>query len=78
MGTKIICKSGCLLAVTSMALNDMNAKINGQEANPKTLNEWLKKHGSYSGNSINWGPLAELGLRYIDHVTKIDSIVGSR
>ncbi len=47
ISSKTICAVGCLMTSVSMALNDRGVKINGQEANPGTLNAWLKSNGGY-------------------------------
>lgn len=62
LGSSTICKIGCLMSSVSEALNGLGKTINGQAANPKTLNAWLKTHGGYSGNLFIWGSVAPFGL----------------
>lgn len=51
--TKTICDVGCILTSTSMALNYYHISIDGQSANPGTLNKWLKANNGYtSGNDF--------------------------
>lgn len=42
-----ICEVGCLMSSVSMALNHYSVLINGQSANPGTLNRWLQNNGGY-------------------------------
>ncbi|EDQ92457.1 uncharacterized protein MONBRDRAFT_22141 [Monosiga brevicollis MX1] len=47
MGKDTICQVGCLMSSTSMALNSAGISIDGNAANPGTLNAWLKANGGY-------------------------------
>eukprot|EP00465_Bigelowiella_longifila_P001714 CAMPEP_0185251500 /NCGR_PEP_ID=MMETSP1359-20130426/889_1 /TAXON_ID=552665 /ORGANISM="Bigelowiella longifila, Strain CCMP242" /LENGTH=195 /DNA_ID=CAMNT_0027833417 /DNA_START=24 /DNA_END=608 /DNA_ORIENTATION=- len=59
MVTTTICKVGCLMSSTSMALNgsgiQINATSSGLEAvvstNPGSLNKWLQANGGYDGQN---------------------------
>ena len=65
-GGKTVCQSGCLMSSVAMVLNDCRKTINGGEANPGTLNSWLKTNGGYaSGNLFVWGSVAKFGLSYV-------------
>jgi hypothetical protein len=56
-----VCKVGCLMTSVSMALNYYNISIDGKEANPGTLNQWLKDNGGYtSDNDFNEETLEKL------------------
>ena len=59
-----ICRKGCLMTSVAMVLNDCNRAINGQTANPRSLNSWLGANGGYSGASLIWGTVNKLGLTF--------------
>jgi hypothetical protein len=74
ISTKTVCKVGCLMSSVSMALNGLGKSVNGQSANPGTLNAYLKANGGYSGNLFVWGAASRLGLRYEGQSTTSTSI----
>ena len=47
MVTTTVCKVGCLMSSTSMALAGHGVDVDGKIATPGTLNAWLKTHGGY-------------------------------
>lgn len=47
MEVKTLCEVGCLMSCVSMALRGTNISVGGEEANPGTLNEWLRTHNGY-------------------------------
>ena len=61
-----ICRAGCLMSSISMVVNDCGKQVDGQSANPGTLNNWLKNHGGYvSGDLFVWGSVAPFGLSFV-------------
>ena len=61
-----ICKAGCLMSSVSMVLNDCGKTVNGESANPGSLNSWLTSHGGYvSGDLFVWGSVAPFGLSFV-------------
>ena len=44
MDTKTVCSVGCLMSSTSMGLSGTDIKIKVVDANPGTLNEWLRNN----------------------------------
>lgn len=46
--TTTVCKVGCLMSSTSMALAGHGIDVNGSAANPGTLNEWLRNNNGYT------------------------------
>jgi hypothetical protein len=59
-----ICQVGCLMSSVSMALNGLGRSIDGQSANPATLNNFLRSNGGYYGNLYVWGAVSRFGLNY--------------
>jgi hypothetical protein len=74
ISTQTVCQVGCLMSSVSMALNARNVHLNGQEANPGTLNAWLKSNGGYSGNLFVWGSVAKFDFHYQGQPTNINDI----
>jgi uncharacterized protein YraI len=61
-----MCREGCLVSSISMALNGLGKTINGQSANPGTLNAWLGGNGGYvNGNDFIWASVGRLGLNHV-------------
>ena len=56
--------NGTMLESVSAALASLGRKINGQTADPATLNSWLKANGGYSGNNFVWDSVSKLGLKF--------------
>ena len=54
-----ICGVGCALSSVAMALAGI-----GKSYDPGTLNVWLKSNSGYSGTSINWASVKNLGLKF--------------
>ena len=48
----------------SSAMAGLGLTINGQTANPETLNAWLLKNGGYVSNLFSLGAVGKLGLKY--------------
>ena len=70
-----ICKAGCLMSSVAMMMAGQGVKINGQECNPKTLNQWLTKNGGYaSGDLFVWGSVAKFGYHYTGRFNKAADI----
>jgi hypothetical protein len=74
LGSRTVCAIGCLMSSVSMALNGLGKSVNGQSANPGTLNSFLKSNGGYSGNLFMWGAVSRYGLRYEGQPTSSSSI----
>jgi len=52
MVSTTICKVGCLMSSTSMALKGNGIEIDGKiSANPGTLNQWLKNNNGYDSSN---------------------------
>ncbi|KAL4426791.1 hypothetical protein ABPG74_006588 [Tetrahymena malaccensis] len=68
-GPKTICRIGCLISSVSMALNSYGVQIDGQEANPSTLNQWLSQNGGYSSQLFVWGSVSSFGFSYQGQVS---------
>ena len=47
MVTKTICEVGCLMSSVSEGLGGYNISIEGSDANPGTLNAWLRNNNGY-------------------------------
>jgi len=61
-----VCKEGCVVSSISMALNGLGKTINGQSANPGSLNGWLGGNGGYvNGNDFIWSSVGRLGLHHV-------------
>jgi hypothetical protein len=48
IGRDKVCRQGCAMTSLSMALSGYGYSIDGQDANPGTLNAWLVKNGGYA------------------------------
>ena len=70
-----ICRSGCLISSVAMALNDCGRTINGQIANPRSLNTFLGANGGYSGASLVWATVNRLGLTFEGFTTSKTEMV---
>ena len=46
-----ICEVGCLMSSVAMALAFNKVAINGAQADPATLNQWLRSNNGYVGDS---------------------------
>ena len=68
-------KAGCAMSSVSAMLAAKGVKINGQDANPHTLNQYLKSNGGYSGALINWGAVKGLGFNYQGQITNKNQMV---
>jgi LysM repeat protein len=53
-------KSGCAVASLASGLAVNNILIDGELANPKTLNAWLNRNKGYSGNLLIWASVEKL------------------
>eukprot|EP00762_Andalucia_godoyi_P001393 ANDGO_04905.mRNA.1 hypothetical protein SAMD00019534_067540 len=51
MVTTTVCKVGCLMSSTSMAIGYHQITIDGQTSNPGTFNAWLKANGGYDSSN---------------------------
>lgn len=59
-----ICEVGCLMSSVAMALNHYSVLIDGQSANPGTLNSWLQKNGGYvDGDDLDEKDVMKLSER---------------
>ena len=58
-----------------MVLADCGRSINGQSANPRSLNQWLSANGGYSGASLVWGSVNKLGLTFVTKTTTHNDII---
>jgi hypothetical protein len=57
-----------------MMLNTYGTKVDGNVANPGTMNNWLKAHGGYvSGNLYVWGSIGTLGYTFIGFGTNANA-----
>jgi hypothetical protein len=54
---------GCAVTSVAMALAHKGITVDKQTADPKNLNNWLKNHKGYSGNSIVWGSVTGLSSK---------------
>ena len=70
-----ICSKGCLMSSVAMILNDCGRAVNGQTANPRSLNAWLGANGGYSGASLVWGSVNKLGLTFVTKTTSDAEII---
>ena len=53
-----------------MVLNDCGIMLNGQAANPGTLNEWMKlNNGFEDGYGFKWTCVNQLGLEFLRFTT---------
>ena len=58
-----VCQAGCLMSSISMIMNSCNKLIEGDAANPQTLNRWLTYNGGYVGQNLYiWGSVQLYGL----------------
>eukprot|EP01029_Cantina_marsupialis_P012124 TRINITY_DN2677_c0_g1_i1.p1 TRINITY_DN2677_c0_g1~~TRINITY_DN2677_c0_g1_i1.p1 ORF type:complete len:190 (+),score=38.30 TRINITY_DN2677_c0_g1_i1:28-570(+) len=61
INTKTICRVGCLMSSVSMGLNGYNIPVNGTaDANPGTLNNFLRHHHGYVGNSLIYAAVTKI------------------
>ena len=67
--------AGCAMSSVSAMIAAKGVKIDGQDANPHTLNQYLKTHGGYSGDLIVWGAIKPLGFNYQGQITNRDQMV---
>ena len=44
-----VCKVGCIMSSTSMALAGHGIDVNGLDSNPGSFNQWLRTHNGYIG-----------------------------
>ena len=51
MVTDTICEVGCLMSSISMSLFGWNIQINGNPANPGSLNAWLQNNSGYNSDN---------------------------
>ena len=59
-----ICEVGCLMSSVAMALNHYSVPIDGQSANPGTLNKWLQNNGGYvDGDDLDEEDVMKLSER---------------
>ena len=49
--TTTVCKVGCLMNSIASAIAGRSIRVDGQEANPGTLNTWLRNNGGYDPNN---------------------------
>ena len=45
------------MSSTAMLLAGTGVKVNGQIADPHTVNAWLKSNGGFSGDLFIWGSI---------------------
>ena len=57
------------MSSVAMILADCGRAVNGQSANPRSLNTWLSANGGYSGASLVWGSVNKLGLTFVGKFT---------
>ena len=69
--TTTVCKVGCLMSSTSMALAGHGIDVDGNNANPGTLNEWLRTHNGYTPTN----DFKESRLDYVSSLTGPRSVV---
>ena len=61
-----ICEVGCLMSSVAMALNHYSVLIDGQSANPGTLNSWLQKNGGYvDGDDLDEEDIMKLSEKIV-------------
>jgi uncharacterized protein YvpB len=77
MGSKTINAKGCVITSLAMAMASKGMKIDGQTANPASVNQFLKSNSGYSGDSIVWGTMNKAGLKYNGMTTSQGSIQNS-
>ena len=68
-------RAGCAMSSVSAMLAAKGIRINGQPANPHTLNQYLKTHGGYAGDNIVWGAVRGLGPKYQGQITNKNQMV---
>ena len=74
MGTKNLGQVGCLVSSISSILKHRHTLIDGQEASPKTLNQYLRRNRGYVGNSFSWGMLSHFNLRQVARIADVKRI----
>jgi hypothetical protein len=70
-------KAGCAMSSVSAMLAAKGVKINGQDANPHTLNQYLTKNGGYSGDNLNWGAVKGLDFNYKGQISSKDQMISN-
>ena len=71
---KTIWEAGSLISSVSMALHKNDNKIDGLNAYPKTLNNWLDNNEGYRNGSFVWKSVEKLGLWFIAEISDTNLI----
>jgi len=70
-------KAGCAMSAVSSMIAAKGGKINGQDSNPHTLNQYLTKNGGYSGDNLKWDAVKNLGFNYKGQISSKTEMINN-